>query len=314
MTRNFIAINDPVHLLLRTLSRRCLLKPACGPDGRPTMHYSVEDSVLPQDYYALALLHGMGGMSLDLVRKACFQLSESDRREIPDQVNCFEAITLDRRCARDLRLKPSAHPRAMCAAELLSFGTGTLRARNDDPAEPFFQFLWAQHGRIHTRQGAVNARIYALHRLTRPGEQDLGKESFESSNVIYGDVYGELEQLWDRRADTAFLEQVAKGLEGLRKSGALATVVHAPLNAAAVHRLHLERQSVWKAPPATARALLRRLEFILDHTTLDRHATTARSLQQPAQQLPNPRSRPVGSDVDDSGYDGWLADEGPRNF
>ena len=62
-----------------------------------------------------------------------------------------------------------------------------------------------------SRHETVYARIGALHWNSLPLIHGKQKESFDSTNVIYGDAYGELEQLWERRADTAFL-----GAGGLR--------------------------------------------------------------------------------------------------
>jgi len=114
----------------------------------------------------------------------------------------------------------------MLAAELLAFGTGSLRARNDDPAERIHHHLWGQYGRLQTRHEAVYARIRTLHRNSLLPLNRIQKESFDSTNLIYGDVFGELEQLWERRADTVFLDQVAQGLEPLRKDAQLTSACH----------------------------------------------------------------------------------------
>ncbi len=121
-------------------------------------------------------------------------------------------MKLDRRCARDLRLKLKRHGPGLLAGELLCFGAGMLRARNDDPVERIHHYLWSQYGRLHTRHEIVYARIGALHWNSLPLIYAKQKESFDSTNLIYGDAFGELEQLWERRADTAFLEQVARGV------------------------------------------------------------------------------------------------------
>jgi hypothetical protein len=157
----------------------------------------------------------------------------------------------------------------MVSAELLAFGTGTLRARNDDPEEPIQRELWSRHGRFKSEKEVCYANIRVLHRRTARGVEIVGKESYDSTNVIYGDVLGELEQLWDRRADTDFLQQVADSLQGVRQSGRIACHQNPPLNVSAAMQLHLQRGGIWKRPPETARTLLRRIEFILGSTLVD---------------------------------------------
>jgi hypothetical protein len=308
MAKSFVAIDDPVHNLIRNLTRHVPLRPVFASDGAPLFRYDVEAVALPEGYYALALFHSRGGMSLELMRQTRWRVGRRERMRLPREVNYFDAVRLDRRCCRDLRLKMRKQGPGMLAGELLAFGAGTLRARNDDPLEQVHRQLWSQHGRIQTRHEVVHATIRALHWHSLPLLHETRKESFDSTNLIYGDAFGELEQLWDRRADTVFLDQVAQSLRQMRGQAETAAYLHPPLNLPAVMKMHLRCQCAWKSPPTTARSLLRRLEYILGNTTADASPRTVFRRFEPE---PDCEVEPLGDagaawQPDMTGYDGWL--------
>jgi hypothetical protein len=262
---------------------------------------------LPVAYYSLAVFHSLEGMSQASARMPHNRINPAERPVIPEMVNYFDAVKLDRRCSRDLRLKLRKKGPGMLAAELLTYGTGVLRARNDDPLDRLHQNLWKRHGRIHSRHEVVHATIRALHWNNLPPSCRTQKESFDSTNVIYGDTLGELEQLWDRRADTVLLDQVTQSLQRMRAYAEVAAFLNPPLNLETVVKFHLRAQALWQKPPATTRVLLRRLEYILAHTIVDCGTTTQFRRGPGAQIKRRFRDRANGGwQSDRSGYDGWL--------
>jgi hypothetical protein len=308
MTKTFVALNEPVHNLIRNITRHTPLRAGLSMDPRLLVRYSFQEQDLPEAYYSLGLFHAVGGLSLDSLRRTRWRVRAGDKPELPARVSYFDAVKLDRRCARDLRLKLKRHGPGLLAGDLLCFGVGMLRARNDDPVERIHQYLWSQYGRLQSSHETVYARIGALHWNSMPLIHGKQKEFFDSTNLIYGDAYGELEQLWERRADTVFLGHVALALHRMHRHAEIAAFLQPPLNLGAIMKLHLRCQGIWKSPPTNARVLLRRVEYILGNTSVDNSPTTIVRQQEPRPKSPT-GLRATGSndwDTDRSGYDGWL--------
>ncbi len=301
MTRSYVTLVDPIQDVIRNVTRHTPLQRVQSEGQEPEVRYVFAPADLPEAYYTLAAYHSLQGLAMDAVRLDRWRLQSPDKAHIPAQVNFFDVVKLDRRCLRDVRLKLKKNGPGMLAGDLLCYGTGMLRARNDDPTELLHERLWEHYGRLHSRHETVFARIRTLHWNTVPVSASPGKESFDSTNMIHADAHGEMLQLWDRRADTAFLDQVARHLQRIRDQAEITAYLHPPLNLTAMMRLHLKAQVVWRQPPTSGRALLRRLEFILNHTVLD---------EKPHTVFPKTPARNMeshgGWQPDHSGYDGWL--------
>jgi hypothetical protein len=305
--KTFVAINDPVHALIRMVTRRTPLAIHTTLDGSLVPEYQIAPNEIPDSYYSLAVFHTIGGLSVDALRRTPWKARVIEKESLLRRANYFDAVRLDRRCARDLRLKLRKDGPGLVSAELLAFGIGTLRARNDDPLEQTHRYLWSQHGRLHPRGQQVYAQIRALHLNSLPLLHSRRKESFDSTNVIYGDALGELEQLWDRRADTTFLEGIASSLQTLRSGGEIAAYLSPPLNLNAIVKLHLRAQSLWHTPPASGRALLRRIDYLLEHVQVDNCPCTFFRRDESQLERYDLDSSSSGWNPDMSGYDGWLS-------
>jgi hypothetical protein len=109
MTKTFVAINDPVHSLIRGVTRHTPLQAGLSTDQRLLVQYSFQEQDLPEAYYSLGLFHAQGGLSVETLRRTRWRVRAGDKADIPARVNYFDAVKLDRRCARDLRLKLKRH-------------------------------------------------------------------------------------------------------------------------------------------------------------------------------------------------------------
>ena len=112
------------------------------------------------------------------------------------------------------------------------------------------------------------------------GEYETSSKTFESTNLILADTYGELEQLQHRSKDKAFLEkyleqlkQTAKfnehylpfetpnGFIGYRKELVLAWTKHI-------------KNGLWQNLPQSTGELSDRVNFLLENTLVDTNART----------------------------------------
>ena len=307
VARTFVALSDTVHGLLRSLTRQVPLCACTAPDGSPTVQYRVRVEDWPPAYHSLALYHSLQGWPIRSALSRRSRLPPHARLIIAERAGYFDAVRLDRRCCRDLRLKLARNEPWLFGAELLAYGTGTLRATNDHPDEDLHRYLWREHGRIHSRRAVTCARIVALSRGSLHWPGPAVKESYESTNLIYGDVLGEVEQLWERRADTVLLERVAQSLQGLRRRGEVAAFLSPPQNLDGLMSLHLRAQALWRNPPANARALLKRLDYILEHTSVDSSPQTVFRWRGTSTRTEVGAHGGQDWEMDDSGYDGWLS-------
>jgi hypothetical protein len=104
MTKTFVALNEPVHNLIRNLTRHTPLRAGLSMDPRLLVQYNFQEQDLPEAYYSLGLFHAVGGLPLESLRRTRWRARAGDKAELPARVNYFDAVKLDRRCARDLRL------------------------------------------------------------------------------------------------------------------------------------------------------------------------------------------------------------------
>ncbi|TSC86240.1 MAG: hypothetical protein G01um10147_952 [Microgenomates group bacterium Gr01-1014_7] len=191
------------------------------------------------------------------------------------------------------------------ALEPVAFGTGIFRELfsrqtlfesmvGELPREKYVSEYLQSLGTIVTTQ-------------TRHGESE--RIVYESTNIIYGDSYGELEQIMRRRDDKVFLDLYLQVLnyqgERLIPGGTdpdvwynkgrdfFETYRGYPLEASSplckAWTQHIDQYGLWDKLPQTTQELLGRVEFLLANTVIDYHPTFRRTKYDHKYYLGEPR-------------------------
>ena len=93
----------------------------------------------------------------------------------------------------------------------------------------------------------------------------------------------------------------------MRTRAEIAAFLSPPRNLEVGMKLHLRAQSLWSTPPASARGLLRRIDYLLEHIQVDNLPCTFFRRYDSELQPNHPRPTTRGWSSDRSGYDGWLS-------
>lgn len=180
------------------------------------------------------------------------------------------------------------------ALEPICFGTGIFRELFS--RQTLFESMVGEL----PRQKYVSEYLQSLGAIvttqTRHGEAE--RVVYESTNIIYGDSYGELEQLIRRRDDRTFLDLYLQVLnhegERLIPSGTDPNVWYNkgrnffetyrghPSSATSgslckAWTQHIDQNGLWDKPPQTPEELLERVEYLLGNTIIDPHPELRRT-------------------------------------
>ena len=81
MTKTFVALNDPVHNLIRSVTRHTPLQAGISTDPRLLVQYSFQEQDLPEAYYSLGLYHAVGGLPLASLRRTRLASRRSQKHQ-----------------------------------------------------------------------------------------------------------------------------------------------------------------------------------------------------------------------------------------
>lgn len=192
------------------------------------------------------------------------------------------------------------------ALEPVAFGTGIFRELFS--RQTLFESMVGEL----PRQKYVSEYLQSLGTTVtteiRHGEPE--KIVYESTNIVYGDSYGELEQIMRRREDRTFLDLYLQVLhyqsERLVPGGTDPNVWYNkgrnffetfrghPSEASGelcrAWNQHIDQHGLWDRPPQTPDELLERIEFLLANTIIDNHPEFRRTKYDHKFHLGEPRS------------------------
>ncbi len=151
---------------------------------------------------------------------------------------------------------------SMFSVDPINSGVGILRPSRAWSGG-FYAALGEPLGKLTPRNMKIYAHIIARTHIDPEKTDKYHAEDWESTNMLYGDMYGEVQQLSDRKSERKFLEQVVQGLNSVcGMQGKLEEFKQ-------VYKNHLACQMLWELPPQSPDELLERVDYILEHTTFD---------------------------------------------
>lgn len=242
MPGNFVVVQDKTHKLLADLARTTPLVPLVTNGVAVDIVFDTAGigKRLPPEYFAL-----IGSDP---------SMPEEDRETIAEVHNYFSALDLDSRCASTHRFRISERANTIQSAELVAFGVGALRPLRGKYGKP-------GGAKIYSEKCTTCVTIIARTNF------DDGKKAYvpvvwEPTNLVYGDAYGELLQLFNRRGETKFMAQVVQALQELgRFSSGRLDDVHPHF--AHLYRNRLLSTALWEMPPANPEELVDRVHYIM---------------------------------------------------
>ena len=270
MKKQFVAINDPLHDLLRGIANTAPLVKVGGSNHRYEICYSTDESdiYLPDEYFS----------ALGFTRPQIRSFGFKEKMQIAMEKGLVDATKIDERCSDDARMTKFRKSPPMLSADVICFGAGTLRPLNTDRSDPEQTRLRESVGKIEPRQKQVFGRFVGL-RLSHSSSK-LGRDVWESTNIIYGDVLGELQQIWARAKDEEFLGELSHFLQSITLANAHWYCPYVPSELIRSH-FRCQTKLGWETVPSNSVELMRRVEQILGHLVVESHPATVRSERLP---------------------------------
>jgi hypothetical protein len=281
----FVIINDKPHQILKNLTYSTPL--VRTPEG--TLHkveYDVRNigEKIPDLYFFITWkenLEKLLGVPTEIEeeyareRKDEFEklldMTPEQKQDFAKKRDYLDITRIDPRCFGTKRVRFPREGPSILSYELLNFGVGALRRKWDNQLDPLHKVLRI-NGQIVPAK--MEAREIPSHYYSSFFMRTLD-ETWQSTNLIYGDVFGELRQIYDRRDDIGFVNDLLKTYN-LVKMNSLPTIHCNEENQLPkiVGFNHYSSGNKWSRPPRSGKELIKRIDFILSHSYIDTNPRT----------------------------------------
>lgn len=243
----------------------------------------------------LYVIHDISQLTMqeELARPERFKQAESQIMKLREQKLQVEADTEFRSYISRRRSIEATIGIDMVSEELLAYGAGLLRKvytadQYEERMEVAEKFgipatLSELLTGITVPVGKLNSKFIQVYgNIILSYIYDTNRrvvEPWESTNIILGDAYGELEQLQRRKHEIKFLNEVAHVLTvtltpwTTEDTMLIADKTLTREEFVRLVKAHLRMQSLWPSPPESGKELSDRVDHILSHTNIDTTAT-----------------------------------------
>ncbi len=264
-SNRFVCVLNPVQSFIRE---------SCSTVPLRVEHYQLSSSSINYDWKgpeAKTFINDYLALICKLKPAEILQMSTEQKREwfYP---NGYFGADADKRCRHQVRIQAAqGWPTALFSEQILSFGLGVLRPKY---AVGFAAALHAMEGGDFKKAPADNIDSSSATKVevigqtfweaSPDGKGQYGSEIWEATNLIYGDVLGELEQLSSRRNERDLMDAVLIEINKLfdyfgpdgRSNGDHKNYIP-------VIRAHYDFNRLWDNPPQSVEELIERIDFIL---------------------------------------------------
>jgi hypothetical protein len=297
--KKFIIIHDQRHQVVSSLTRNTPLLPV--QKGKvQNVYYDVSNigSTLPDAYFFVTPHNSVDIQTINT-------LSPDGKREYAENRNYLDITNLDPRCFGTRRARIEPRGPGMLSLELINFGIGALRRKWDISNDLIHRVMRERKGTILV-PGLTTRNIDSV--IFDETANKPQHETWQSTNLIYGDLYGELTQILERKDDPKLMDAILRTLNQITLENAhLFYCTPNEIVPDPVVREHVQKDNIWQYAPKSRAELICRIGQILDNSTINTKPTT--HYEKPSQTflgLTNGTSSTKEIRNPDDGYDGWL--------